>query len=306
MSIFRNTLEANSEKNSIVHFAERERNMNLRVRNRLPEKDPYAGSKTELQWRKENRTLLVDAKGEEMWTNQFCQHSATYYALDETRPATPMEIEAWKDERRSKVREKRRKLREAELEKAAIEKARSEALLKSLRLHVGFNPADIICLDTETTGLTSDDEILQISIINGSGEVLFHELIRPMYKDAWPDAEAINAISPEMVTGKPTIEAFIPRLSTILASAKLIIGYNIKFDQGFLQRAGIAWPKGVPIYDVMLKFAEITEYYGKYKYQKLSVCAEFFGYESEGRFHDSLEDVRATLFCYHAMNKMEL
>lgn len=306
MSIFRNTLEANSEKNSIDRSAERGSNMNLRVRNRLPEKDPYAGSKTELQWRKENRTLLADAKGEEMWTNQFCQHSAPYYTLDETRPATPMEIGAWKEERTSKEREKRRKLRESEIENAAIEKARSEALLKSLRLHAGFNPADIICLDTETTGLTSDDEILQISIIDGSGAVLFHELIRPMYKDAWPDAEAINAISPEMVAGKPTIEDFIPHLSDILASAKLIVGYNIKFDQGFLQRAGIAWSKEVPIYDVMLKFAEITEYYGKYKYQKLSVCADFFGYESEGRFHDSLEDVRATLFCYHAMTEMEL
>lgn len=280
--------------------------MAMRVRNYLPEKDPYAGSKTELQWKKEKRALLVDAKGEEMWTNPFCQISATYYTLEETRPATPMDIAAWKEERRSKAREKRRKHREAELERVAREKARSEALLKSLRLYADLSPTDIICLDTETTGLASDDEMLQISIIDGSGVVLFHELIQPMHKAEWPEAEAINAISPEMVAGKPTIDAFIPCVSDLLASAKLIIGYNVQFDQGFLQRAGIEWPEDTPIFDVMLKFAEINLYYNEYPYQRLSACADFFGYKSEGRFHDSLEDVRATLFCYHAMTKMEL
>lgn len=40
---------------------------------------------------------------------------------------------------------------------------------------------NIICLDTETTGLNHyDDEILQLSIIDGSGAILFSEYVKPV------------------------------------------------------------------------------------------------------------------------------
>ncbi len=98
--------------------------MTLRVRNYLPEKDSYAGSKTELQWRKENRALLGGARGEKMWPNRMCQKAATYYTIEETRPATPMDIATWKDERQSK-----QKLREAKIKK---ERCKTALFLKAL------------------------------------------------------------------------------------------------------------------------------------------------------------------------------
>lgn len=53
----------------------------------------------------------------------------------------------------------------------------------------------------------------------------------------------------------------------------------------------------------MLAFAEIygewNEYYGNYKWQSLSKCAEYYGYTFKA--HDSLEDVKATLYCYKKM-----
>lgn len=53
----------------------------------------------------------------------------------------------------------------------------------------------------------------------------------------------------------------------------------------------------------MLIFAKIygqwDDYHGNYKWQNLSKCARYYGYEFKA--HDSLEDVKATLFCYKRM-----
>lgn len=42
---------------------------------------------------------------------------------------------------------------------------------------------------------------------------------------------------------------------------------------------------------------EVSEKYGGYKWQKLQNCADYFGYKF--KTHDSYEDAKATLYCYH-------
>ena len=67
----------------------------------------------------------------------------------------------------------------------------------------------IICVDIETTGLDmANDEILQISIINGRGKTLYNSYIRPEHKREWKEAEEINKIGWEAVQGK--VAAYMP------------------------------------------------------------------------------------------------
>ena len=63
-----------------------------------------------------------------------------------------------------------------------------------------------VFLDTETTGLDPDhDELLEIAIVDDSGEVLLDTLIKPSTNNpVWPEAEAIHGIAPEMVADAPT------------------------------------------------------------------------------------------------------
>ena len=60
------------------------------------------------------------------------------------------------------------------------------------------------------------------------------------------------------------------------------------------------------VYDVMSVFAEVygeySDYHGGYKWQKLTVAANYFGYKFHA--HDSLEDVRATLHCYKKIQEL--
>lgn len=165
----------------------------------------------------------------------------------------------------------------------------------------------ILCFDVETTGLSrEEDEILQLSIVDGTGKTVFNEYVKPTRHESWDGAEAIHGISPNDVADKPTIEEYRDILNDIFKDAKLLVGYNNKyFDNAFLKKAGVQFPEDIKMYDVMLKFAPIygewNEMRQDYKWQKLAKCAEYYGFHGDGQFHDSLEDVRATLHCFNSM-----
>ena len=165
----------------------------------------------------------------------------------------------------------------------------------------------ILCFDVETTGLSrEEDEILQLSIVDGTGKTVFNEYIKPTRHESWDGAEAIHGISPSDVADKPTIEEYRDTLNDIFKDVQVLVGYNnIYFDNAFLKEAGIHLPEDAKMYDVMLKFAPIygewNEMRQDYKWQKLAKCAEYYGFHGDGQFHDSLEDVRATLYCFNSM-----
>ena len=165
----------------------------------------------------------------------------------------------------------------------------------------------ILCFDVETTGLSrEEDEILQLSIVDGTGKTVFNEYIKPTRHESWDGAEAIHGISPSDVADKPTIEEYRDTLNDIFKDVQLLVGYNnIYFDNAFLKEAGIQISEDTKMYDVMLKFAPIygewNEMRQDYKWQKLAKCAEYYGFHGDGQFHDSLEDVRATLHCFNSM-----
>ena len=79
-----------------------------------------------------------------------------------------------------------------------------------------------------------------------------------------------------MVKDAPYPHDLIPKVKGIFEAADLLIAYNNQFDLSFLRRWGIS-DSGKEQYDVMLEFAqeygEWNEYFGDYKWQKLSTAA---------------------------------
>ena len=168
----------------------------------------------------------------------------------------------------------------------------------------------IICVDLETTGLNPfDDEILQLSIINGNNEILFNEYIKPKNKTSWVAAEKIHGISPEDVKDLPTISKHINELNMIFENAEIIIGYNlISFDRYFLIEVGINIPDDIEYYDVMFEFApiygECNDYFGDYKWQSLYTCSKYYDYDwSNENLYNSLSKAKATLHCFNKMTQ---
>lgn len=173
----------------------------------------------------------------------------------------------------------------------------------------GVTMEKTICFDTETTGLqTATDEILSLSIIDDSGNVLFDSLIKPYFHDKWDDAQKIHGITPEDVKDAPYPHEIAKKVREILESADIIITYNGQFDIRFLERWNINIDlERVTHIDVMDYFSKIyrewNEIYKAYKWQKLAVCAEYYGYEFKA--HNSLEDAKATLYCWQQMKKTD-
>ena len=168
-----------------------------------------------------------------------------------------------------------------------------------------------IIIDTETTGFHpyDGDELLQVSIIDTDGNVLFDEYFKPQHRTEWKEAEQVNGISPEMVADRPAISEKISEINAIIENSDIIIGYNTQFDIGFLKANGAIVPDDLETVDVMEDFAKIYGEWnsarGSYKWQKLTRAAEYYGYDWSQRAetaHNSLGDCYATLFVYNKIN----
>lgn len=164
-----------------------------------------------------------------------------------------------------------------------------------------------IILDTETTGLTAGkDELLQVSIIDENGRTIIDSYVKPTSCTEWPEAMAVNHITPEMVEDAPTIRyaALHDQIQAALNAADAIIGYNTAFDIGFLEAAGFEIPDR-PQIDVMREFAEVygevSEAHNDYKWQKLTTAAAYYDYQWPIEAHNSLADCQATLYVYNMM-----
>lgn len=164
----------------------------------------------------------------------------------------------------------------------------------------------VVCLDTETTGVSvRADEVLQVALIGGDGSVLLNELVKPERHASWHQAERVHGITPQDVEDARLLRELIPEIDRILLSAGLVVGYNLRFDMGFLGRAGVRRPR-CPLFDVMRAFAPIAKVRGEdgsFMWRSLEECARYFGVAFDP--HDALEDARATLACFKRMVGIE-
>lgn len=166
----------------------------------------------------------------------------------------------------------------------------------------------IVTIDFETTGLKAgEDEALQVSIIDENYNVLLNAYCRPNNKDSWEDAQTVHGITPLMVANELPFERYVPTVLDILNKADKVIAYNAAFEDSYLKAYGIEVDTEKWI-DPMIMFAEIygewNKRRGSYKWQSLTKCATYYGYEFKA--HDSLEDVKATLYAYKKMCEKEI
>ena len=205
----------------------------------------------------------------------------------------------------ARLREKEERL--IAREKRISDSAQQRGIKKVLSLLAAAMPqaavpeAQAIVIDTETTGLTDSDELLQISVIDDAGTVLFDSLVRPYFHTEWPEAQKVNGITPEMVAGAPYPHELLPQLVEIFSEMSVCIGYNTSFDLGFLDRIGVP-TEHLTVIDVMQMFVDYLNANGStHRRASLSTCTKYFDYQWEGAAHNSLADAKATLYCYNMM-----
>jgi DNA polymerase-3 subunit epsilon len=150
---------------------------------------------------------------------------------------------------------------------------------------------DWVILDTETTGLSQIDEIIQIAIIAYDGSLLLNTLVRPKQPIS-SAAIAIHGITNATLEEAPSFPKIYKKFKAVI-SEKTIVIYNAPFDLRLLNQTIKKYhlpqieinPEQVEC--AMLKYSawkgEIWSD-GNYKWQKLP-----------GGDHTALGDCNATL-----------
>ncbi|GCE11631.1 exonuclease domain-containing protein [Tengunoibacter tsumagoiensis] len=92
---------------------------------------------------------------------------------------------------------------------------------------------DWVVIDTETTGLTRDDEIVEIAIVGSKGQILVDTLIRPLQRIPL-EASAVHHIYDADVKGAPTFAQLWPQIAPHFEG--LVLAYNAQFDIRLLRQ----------------------------------------------------------------------
>ena len=173
--------------------------------------------------------------------------------------------------------------------------------------------ANALILDTETTGLGDDAEVVELAVIDCAGAVLLDTLVRPS-GPVPAEAAAIHGITDAMLAGAPTWSAIHDRFCDLVEGRQVVI-YSREFDTRVIsqtaRRYGLPAPQGFdlvldhgPIHCAMQAYARFRGEWnaekGQYRWQKLSAAAAQQGV-TVANAHRALGDCLMTLGVVRAM-----
>jgi DNA polymerase III subunit epsilon len=163
-----------------------------------------------------------------------------------------------------------------------------------------------IYLDTETTGLEKQDEIVEISILDYDGSILFQSLVKPIGQI--PDsATRIHGISNAEVKNSPSWPLNWIKIRNLLFG-RVIAAYNAPFDMRLMQQTHnkyrLNWRESFEWLDVMALFSRYRGIWDPYR-----KSMRLFSLEDAGNFfkinlpnaHRSSADALLTRAVLHSM-----
>jgi len=91
---------------------------------------------------------------------------------------------------------------------------------------------EALILDTETTGLGTKDEVIQLGIVDLHGALLLDTLVRPTVP-VGTEARAIHGITDELLTNAPDFSDLYGSIAHLLSN-RPVLAYNAEFDRRLL------------------------------------------------------------------------
>lgn len=99
---------------------------------------------------------------------------------------------------------------------------------------------DPVFLDTETTGMSKEDEIIEVAVCGVDGSVLLNTLVRPA--GAWidPSAMSLHGITIDSLKDAPVWPAVAESVRQTLAE-RIVVIFHAGFDMRMLRQSDKAW-----------------------------------------------------------------
>lgn len=128
-----------------------------------------------------------------------------------------------------------------------------------------------VYLDTETTGLGSSDEIIEMAIVDDDNQILFQSFVKPS-RPIPADASRIHGITNEMVAKSQAWPILWPQIRNFLTNRTAVI-YNQEFDIRLMQQSFMAYKMQmkdrIDAFDLMLLYGQFRgEWDPKYRHWK--------------------------------------
>ena len=166
-------------------------------------------------------------------------------------------------------------------------------------------PEAFIVLDTETTGLSSADRVIELAAVKVlHGEIVDTrcQLFRPGRRLP-PYITQLTQITDDMLAGKPPIAQVLARILDYIGDLP-VVGHNVAFDLGMLRREGER--AGIPVElrvadDTLLLSRRLLPHAHTHSLSGLVHLLDIRCQPS----HRALADVYATLALYRRLLAME-
>lgn len=148
---------------------------------------------------------------------------------------------------------------------------------------LGLNYDNYLIIDTETTGLQNDDEIVELAVVNLEGKELYHSLYKPEKSVHW-EASKKTGISNKMLLNSPFFKDEWLKIKDIV-EGKSLIAHNVDFDYRLVKQtlnrygleeedADIVFTNCIDSIKIAKKYVDSTSY-------KLEELCKVLGIEEE-------------------------
>lgn len=160
-------------------------------------------------------------------------------------------------------------------------------------------------LDTETTALDSDGEVIEVAAIDSDGEPLVNTLVK-CQGFITPGAQAVHGITMEDLKHAPTFPEVWAQLEALMTTRPNVIVYNAAFDSRMLMQSRVRHTlptvpnlaKTVQWHCLMNRYAWVygdIGMHGRPKWQSLGNAIKQQRIQEDWQWHRALGDCRASL-----------
>lgn len=151
--------------------------------------------------------------------------------------------------------------------------------------------SDFVVIDTETTGLSGDDVIVEIAMVKYRNYKLvdtFSTIIDPQ-RHISSRVSKIHGITDQMVMDKPVFSQVIGDIINFVGDYS-IVGHNLPFDLRMIEQSGYRTPfSSSRLYDTL----KIAKKHASAPNNKLTTLCDFYGIRYENA-HRALDDCIST------------
>jgi DNA polymerase III epsilon subunit-like protein len=118
------------------------------------------------------------------------------------------------------------------------------SLAKASRKAAAWMADEVLVIDTETTGLGDDAQVIELAIVDASGAVLLETRLRPSVP-VEPGAAEVHGIGEAELASAPVWPEVAAKVEALLRG-RCVVAFNAEFDFRLLRQTGAAFGDGMP------------------------------------------------------------